>query len=121
MMLVTSLLSRFAACGGGSFLGFPAWYSYLPASKTVNGICAPQLRTINDVWLIVAAIIEILLRVAALVAVVYVILGGFSYITSQGDPSKTAKARDTIISALAGLTVAVVAASLIGFIAGRIT
>jgi ABC-type nitrate/sulfonate/bicarbonate transport system permease component len=45
--------------------------------------------------------------------------GGFQFVTSQGEPGKTAKARDTIVSALAGLAIAVVAAILVGFIAGR--
>jgi hypothetical protein len=119
-MLITHLLTHFAACGGGSFLSFPHWYTYL-GSQTVNGICSPQIKSLNDIWLIVAAIIEILLRVAALIAVLFVILGGFSYITSQGEPSKTAQARDTIVSALGGLAISVVAAALVGFIAGRIS
>lgn len=119
-MLITHLLSHFAACGGGGFLSFPHWYDHLP-STTVGGLCTPQIKTINDFWIIVANIIEILLRIASLVAVIFVIIGGFSYITSQGEPNKTAQARDTLINALAGLAIAVVAATLVGFIAGRIS
>jgi hypothetical protein len=108
-----------AACSGGSFLGFPTWYKYLP-STNVNGLCSPSINSLSDIWLIVAAVIEILLRVAALVAVGFVIYGGFSYIISQGEPSKTAQARTTLINALAGLAIAVLAAVVVSFIAGSI-
>jgi uncharacterized membrane protein YphA (DoxX/SURF4 family) len=69
----------------------------------------------------VAAVIEILLRLAAIVAVGYTLYGGFLYMTSQGESGKTAQAKDTIIDALAGLVIAVMAAVVIGFIAGRIS
>lgn len=114
-------LSYFAAsCHGGSFLGFPTWYYYLPG-KTVNGMCSPQLNSLSDIWLIAAAIIEILLRIAGMAAVIFVIIGAISYVTSQGEPDKTAKARDTIVSALIGLAVAVISAALVGFLAGSIS
>jgi len=120
-MILRAAIGHFAAsCGHGGFLGFPTWYKYLPG-QTVNNICTPQISKLNDVWLIVAAVIEILLRIAALAAVIYTMYGGFEYITSQGDPSKTAKAKDSIVAALAGLAIAVIAALTVGFIADRVT
>jgi len=120
-MISVNLLINFAAgCPGGGLLGFPTWYKYLPPMY-VDGICSPQLNSLSAVWLIAAAIIEILLRVAALVAVAFVIYGGFQLITSQGDPNKTAQARSTIINALVGLAVAILSGVIIGFIAGRIS
>lgn len=101
-------------------LGFPTWYSYLP-STTVGGLCSPQISSLSDIWLIAAAIIEIMLRISALVAVGFVMYGGLTYMTSQGEPDKTAKARTTIVNALAGLVVAILAAIVIGFIAGSVT
>lgn len=119
-----SLLSRFAAsCGGGSFLGFPHWYQYLNCQTVkVQGQPTqqlPQLDHINDIWLIVAAIIEILLRVAGIAAIILVIWGGAQYMTSQGEPDKTNKAKTTIMNALIGLLIAILAAAIVDFIAGR--
>jgi type IV secretory pathway VirB2 component (pilin) len=74
---------------------------------------------LTDIWLIVAAITEILLRLAALIAVIMVIVGGVSYITSQGDPNKTKQALNTIINSLIGLVISVAAATIVTFIAGR--
>lgn len=113
-------LTNFAAsaCSSPNFLGFPTWYAYLPKSS-VNGQCTPSLTSINDIWLIVAAVIEILLRVAALAAVFMVIYGGVAYTTSQGEPDKTSQAQNTIINALVGLLIAVMAAAFVQFVAGK--
>jgi ABC-type Fe3+ transport system permease subunit len=122
--MMPGIFSGFAAaCGGGSFLGFPHWYEYLQCQTiSIKGqptTYAPQLTKLTDVWLIVAAVVEILLRIGALAAVVFVIYGGFQYMTSQGEPDKTSHARDTIVNALIGLTISVMAAAIVGFVAGR--
>lgn len=112
-----------AACPGGTALGLPKWYEYLQCTKNTNsdGTTAytPDLSNINDVWLIGAAVLEILLRLASLFAIVLVIWGGIQYVTSRGEPDKTSKARGTILNALIGLTIAVISASLVAFVAGR--
>jgi hypothetical protein len=108
-------------CPGGSFFGFPTWYKYLEQVKeSTSGLCTPQMSSLSDVWLIVAAVIEILLRVAVLIAIAGVIYGGFNYITSQGEPDKTARARTTIINAVGGMLVAIIASAIVSFIAGSI-
>jgi len=116
------LLNLFAASGPpcpGSFFGIlPTWYSYLPSQTDTFGHCTPQILGLDDIWLIVAAIIEILLRIAAIAAVAMVIYGGIQYTTSQGSPEATSKAKSTIINALIGLALSVIAASLVAFLAG---
>ncbi|HVS58449.1 MAG TPA: hypothetical protein VHD60_01790 [Candidatus Saccharimonadales bacterium] len=97
-----------------NFLGFPTWYEYLP--KNTDG--SPSIKGIGDIWLIVAAAINILLRLAALVAVFGVLYGGVLYVTSQGEPEKNAKARSALVYALGGLILAVIASAVVSFIAG---
>jgi hypothetical protein len=120
---MTMLLTLFAkSCPGGTFFGFPKWYKYLPGTVDPNsGLCTPKLTSLSGIWLILAAIIEIMIRVAAIVAVAFVIYGGISYITSQGEPEATSKARGTIVNALIGLAIAILAASIVTFIAESIT
>jgi hypothetical protein len=114
-MILSNLFENFAAaCTNPSFLGFPTWYEYLK----LNTDCTPMLTSVADIWLIVAAVLEILLRIAALVALIMVIYGGIEFITSQGEPDKSNKARSTVINALIGLVIAVVAATVVTFIAG---
>lgn len=124
--MITQLLTHLALapgtpCSNNSFLGFPTWYKYLQGTyDDASKLCSPHLSGLSDVWLIVAAVIEILLRVAVLVAVIGVIYGGFSYITSQGEPDKTARARMTIINAAGGMVVAILATAVVSFVAGSI-
>jgi hypothetical protein len=115
--------------GHNGFFGFPRWYEYLPGVWSLtdpgnphSGLnCSPQLTDLANIWLIAAAVIGILLRVAALAAVGFVIYGAIGYITSQGDPEPTARAKGTIVNAMVGLAIAVMAAAIVTFIAGRFT
>jgi Type IV secretion system pilin len=103
------------------FLSFPNWYEYLNGMYDSHGACLPSVQGLSDVWLIVAAIIEILLRVSAIVAVIFIIYGGFTYTTSQGDPEATGRAKNTLVNAMIGLAIAVMAAAMVSFIAKSIT
>jgi ABC-type Fe3+ transport system permease subunit len=120
MNLIYKILSmpHFAgpSCSGHSFFGIPTWYQYL-SGTTTNGVCAPKLGSISDVWLIVAAVIEILLKVAALAAVGIIIYAGVEYTTSQGNPERTGRALNTIIGAAIGLVICILSAALVTFIA----
>lgn len=124
MQNITQLFQRFsAACTpDGDFFGFfPTWYKYLGGQDVAdpNGgslQCVPQITALTDVWLIVAAVTDMLLRIAVLVAIGFVVAGGIKYMTSQGQPDKTAKALDTIVKAVVGLVLALGSATLLGFV-----
>lgn len=105
----------------GSFFGLPTWYKYLKGipDATAQQRCLPQITAINDVWLIAAAAVELLLRVAVLVSIGFVVWGGVTYILSQGEPDKTKQARETIFNALIGVVISVAATTVISFIASR--
>jgi len=98
-----------------SFLGFPTWYKYLnPVYQ--NGQCVLQTTMPDDLGKIGLALVEILLRLAGLIAVAFVIYGGFNYITSQGEPDKTKSARQRIVNALIGLVITIFATVIVSFI-----
>ncbi len=106
------------------FLGFPKWYKYLgqqPVEDAVSGatICNAKLNGIQDIWLVVAAVIELLLRVSSLIAIGFIIFGGVSYVISQGAPDKTKKAQTTIMNAVIGLVISIIATAAVSFVAGR--
>ncbi len=106
------------------FLGFPKWYKYLGQQEVkdeVSGatICNAKLNGIQDIWLVVAAVIELLLRVSAMIAIGFIIFGGVSYVISQGAPDKTKKAQSTIMNAVIGLVISIVATASVSFFAGR--
>jgi len=104
------------ACTSSNFLGFPAWYEFLTCDN--NGTGSPDLSKITDVWAILAAVIDILLRLAALLAIGMIIYGGVTYMTSQGSSDKTSRARDTIIAAAVGLLICSIAIAVVHFVGG---
>ncbi len=129
--MLTSLFTMFAdTCSTKGFFGIPPWYKYLVdsglmASNKVTGACelVGSLKPsdwVQVVSLIGLAVLDMALRVAGLVAVGFVIYGGIQYVISQGDPSKTKDAQQTIINALVGLSIALVATALVSFIGTKI-
>jgi hypothetical protein len=110
---------------GAKFFSFPTWYEYLPV-KRIGGSCAVQ-ATPNDpgqffhfLPLIGLAILDILLRIAGIVAIIFVIYGGVQLITSAGSPEGAAKARGTILNALIGLLIAVIAVAFVAFVGNSV-
>lgn len=108
-------LDLFAACGDttSNILALPNWYRNLPCDGA-----SPKFTDINQVWVVVANIVEIMLRLGGLIAVGFIIYGGISYIISQGNPERITQAKDTIVNAVVGLVIAVMATALVSFIAG---
>lgn len=117
------LFTFFAAkCdGSNTFFGLPAWYKYLKMQE-VSGRCqlVDSFAFPNDLALVALALLEIALRLAGLVAIGFVIYGGFQFVTSQGDPEASKHARQTIINAVIGLIIALFATAFVAFIGTRL-
>ena len=62
--------------------------------------------TVGD---LVTNVLQILLLVAGSVAVVFLVLGGFRYITSRGNEEATESAKKTMTAAIVGLVVIIMA------------
>ncbi len=82
----------------------------LPEDETNSGGLFGTIQTIIN-WI---------LAVLGIVAVIMVIIGGFTYMTSQGDPGKTKKARDTILYGIIGLVIALLAFAIVNFVLANI-
>jgi lysylphosphatidylglycerol synthetase-like protein (DUF2156 family) len=127
------LLQTFAAgCAKPTFFGLVPWYQYLNVSVDAAGRCAVTdfngtnagpnfvLGSHSSFLLIGLAILDDLIRVAAMVSVGYVIYGGIQYMTSQGSPDMTKKAQQTIINALIGVAIALISVGIVSFIGNRL-
>ncbi len=113
--------SASAACG--EFLGFPAWYDGLVDAncKIHEPEAAFPTKTDEEaltyyIWRIVLNALEIALRVIGIVAVAFMIYGGFQYLTSSGSPERAAGAMKTIVNASVGLIIALGVTALQGLI-----
>ena len=110
-----------------SFLGMPTWYKYLDVGPKNGDPCA-IIGPLKDGSLDIAkaapriglAIIEILLRISGMVAVGFIIYGGFRYLTSQGEPEAYKNAQKTVINALVGLVIAILAVTIVSFVGGAL-
>jgi len=116
-----------AGCTESSFFGLPTWYHYLVLAKKMvadptTGRCVFANYNngsggfaLNDISLVALGVVDILLRLAALVAIGYVMYGGFTFITAQGEPDKVKRAQGTIFNALIGLGISLAAVGAVSF------
>jgi hypothetical protein len=118
------------------FLGLKPWFAYLPDKSFAPGTCditefslfgttsyseGKRVEIPSGITPVVLAIIDDMVRIAGLVAVAYVIIGGIKFTTSNGEPENTKKARETIINALIGVVVAIIAASVVSYIGNKLS
>lgn len=88
---------------------FDQWTNYVPA----------ELRS-NTLEGYVQSIINAALVLAGVVAVAYLIIGGYQYITSSGNAETAATAKGTIMNAIIGLVVIFAAYVIIDFVMTRV-
>jgi len=135
MMLVGSVSAagEESKCADNSsiFLGLPTWYKYLDyqyeapvlsdGEVVKDGSCEIDFKFPDDIGKILLAVVEIVLYLGGIIAVGLMLVGGFKYMTSQGNPDATKAARQTIQNAFIGLVIAIFASVTVGFIARYLT
>ncbi|MDO4747284.1 MAG: pilin [Candidatus Saccharibacteria bacterium] len=124
LRLATIILAFFCIGSALTFSFQPAFAtddvcnSSAPAEvKEANGCSGSSDRLPGVVVFILNAIIGI----SGLVAVVFVVIGGVSYMTSSGESAKVEKAKKTIISAVIGMIICVLAFAIVNWAIGAIT
>ena len=68
----------------------------------------------------VSTIITVVAGIAASIAVLIAVIGGFRYILARGNPQETANAKNAIIYAVVGLVVVMLAYSIVLFVVRNI-
>lgn len=77
-------------------------------------ICGAATK--DDLPTLIKNVINILLFVVGIIAVIAIVIGGIRYTTSNGDSSQTKSAKDTILYAVVGLVVAIMAFAIVNFV-----
>src|ERR1700761_5115795 len=106
LLIVTAML--LFGIGGTALLGVPVVAADTPQSvvcTTLNSdsACGTTPKNSLDVNQAIAAVVNILSTIIGIAAVIMIIVGGFRYITSNGDSGKISSARSTIVYALVGV------------------
>ena len=76
-----------------------------------------QLFGAGSIW---NNIINLLLVVVGIISVIMIIVGAIRYVVSNGDPSGLTGAKNTIIYAVVGLVLAVMAGAIVNFVLARL-
>lgn len=110
------------------FLTFPYWYKSLVANKNtcelkeisneVNGNKSKRVDLQTFILIVLLNITEMILQLVAYMAVAFLIVGGFKYITSTGDANGMANAKKTVLNAIIGLIIALLSVGIVNVAAG---
>jgi Type IV secretion system pilin len=88
---------------------------HLLADTSIQPGSLPNVDTGNNSQTI-PTVLSIVFAIAGALALLMITVSGLRYITSAGNPERTAKARNGIIYALVGLAIAVSAEAIVTFI-----
>lgn len=105
-----------------SFTSGVAHAQVLPTSPLQAGIL--PLTDIGlptqDPRIIVANLIRVFLSLLGMIALILILYGGFTYMTSAGDPEKVTKAKRILSNAIIGLAIIVASYAIVAFILSQL-
>lgn len=110
-----------AACGDSSdadFLGLPPWHRGLTCKDDAVDLTAKPIG--QTVVIIALNIVDMALRLLSLVAVGFIIFGGFQYMIARGEPGGVAKGKATVTHAVIGLIIGIASSAIVGFLVSRL-
>lgn len=74
----------------------------------------------SNVEKIIQTVINLLSLAVGIIAVIFIIIGGLKYVTSSGDSNNVNSAKNTILYALIGLVIVVLAQVIVRFVLGQV-
>ena len=113
-----SLVITLALLVGGIITLTPDVVSAVDPAKLIQPAVPPSDKSLEQY---IADITNMLLFIIGAISVIVVIVGGLKYVTSDGDPGKIKGAKDTILYAVVGIVIAVLAYAIVNFVLGRFT
>ena len=117
-LLITMIMMAVVICssltasaeGGGPDCTSPTGCVSKGLNKTIT---ADNNTTLGD---IIANITKVLLFLMGAISVIMIIIGGFRYVTSQGDQTQVQSAKNTILYSIVGIVVAILAYAAVNFV-----
>ena len=100
--------------GGTPSEGYDACNNVLPGGSTPPGFCDEKGQ--DDLIATVKNVLNAVYFWVGIIAVIFIIIGGVNYTISQGDPGKVAKAKSTMLYAIVGLVVSLLAFAITEFV-----
>ena len=91
--------------------------------SSTSVVCQNQNNTTNPLFGpsgVLTRVIQVLVIIAGASSVIMIIIGGIKYAISSGDANNTKSAKDTILYALIGLVIAVLAQAIVAFVLNKV-
>jgi hypothetical protein len=123
--LIQRIVLALAAIGAVSVMSLAPAYA-ATTNDAKSQVCAGAALTgadCNDKGVglngVIKAVLTVLTVVIGVAAVIMIMLAGFKYITSGGDPSGVKSAKDSLIYAIVGLLVVALAQVIVRFVLSK--
>lgn len=132
----SSIIMKFVSISGLSgliliFLSANSFVSALSPSKTFHGslnfkyfglqsISIENLPQVDSGSSEIKLILSIVFTLIGAMSLLVITIAGFRYIVSRGEPQEIARAKNSIIYALVGLVVSILAFSIVNFVVGNL-
>jgi H+/Cl- antiporter ClcA len=114
-----------AVLGMTSFIAMPVGainvFDKIHCDDTNKDTSVCKSKDSDSVATLVQTIISILLFAIGSIAVIMIIVGGIRYTLSNGDASQIKSAKDTILYAVIGLIVSLLAYAIVNFVVAQFT
>lgn len=88
-------------------------------TNTTDAVCNEAKKGTDGAPVLVQQLINTLLYVIGIIAVIVIIVGAIRYVTSDGDSNKVSSAKNTILYAVIGLVVAMLAFAIVNFVVAQ--
>ena len=86
------------------------------AAKPDSEICAQTKSSGADIPTTIQNIIQLLLFVLGVICVIVIIVAGIQYAVAAGDSNQITRAKNSILYAIVGLVIALLAYAIVGFV-----
>lgn len=80
-----------------------------------EGTCTPIIDSAGDVWKVALSLLQMVIRLASYAAIGMIIYAGFIYSISQGRAEKLEESKKTILYAVVGLALTLLATPIVAF------
>jgi len=86
----------------------------------ISGFNSGPFSNVRNIPDFIAVVIMILLLIAGALAVLFVIIGGYQYLTSAGNEEQAEKGKKTLINSIIGIVLIILSWVIVNVIAGTI-
>lgn len=82
--------------------------------------CSPQSASTSDPTAVAKTVVDVLLLILGMISVIMIVVGGFRYVVSSGDKAAVTSAKNTILYAVVGLVIALLAYAIVSFVVNQV-